>query len=80
MTGYNLLEENTDNLEALLRKNKSCITSSSTTSSAVMLVTPAPTATTAMATTLHDYTLLLPTCPLGPLSTQELETLSFALV
>ena len=80
MTGYNLPKNYIDNLEALLRKNRSRITSSSATPPVVELVTPTPYATTAMAKTLHDYPPpLLPTCPLGPLSTRELETLSYAL-
>ena len=80
MTGYNLLENYTDNLKALLRKNGSRTASSSATPPAVELVTPAPSSTTTMDKTLCDYsTLLLLMSPLGPLSTQELETSSYAL-
>jgi hypothetical protein len=55
MTGYNLSEKYTDNPEALLRKNRSRIASSTATLSASEPVTPAPSATTAMAKTLRDY-------------------------
>jgi hypothetical protein len=80
MIGCNLLENYTDNLEPLLRKNRSHTASSSATLSASEPVIPTPSATTAMAKTLHDYSMpLFPTCPLGPLSTRELETLSCAL-
>jgi len=80
MTGYNLSKNYTDNPEALLRKNRSHTASSSATLPAVELVTLAPYATTAMAKTLCNYPPpLFPMCPLGPLSTRELETLSYAL-
>ena len=67
MTGYNLLKNYTDNLEALLRKNRSHIASSSATPPIVELVTPAPSTTTAMAKTLHDYsTPAIANMPVGP--------------
>ena len=67
MTGYNLLENYTDNLEALLRKNRSRTASSSATPPAVELVTPTPSATTAMAKTLRNYsTPAVANMPVGP--------------
>ena len=47
--------KNTDNPEALLRKNKSYTASSSATPSASEPITPIPSTTTAMAKTLRDY-------------------------
>ena len=58
MTGYNLPENYTDNLEVLLRKNRSRTASSSATPLASEPVTPAPSATTVVAKTLHDYSTL----------------------
>ena len=55
MIGYNMPKNYTGNLEALLRKNRSRTASSSATPPAVELVTPAPSATTATAKTLYDY-------------------------
>jgi len=55
MTGYNLPENYTDNPEALLRKNRSRTASSSAAPTIVELVTTVPSATTAMAKTLRDY-------------------------
>jgi hypothetical protein len=55
MTDHNLLDNYTENLEALLRKNRSRATSSSTTPPVVEPVTPAPSATIAMAKSLRDY-------------------------
>ena len=67
MTSYNLSENYTDNPEALLRKNRSHIASSSATPPIVELVTPAPSTTTAMAKTLHDYsTPAIANVPIGP--------------
>jgi hypothetical protein len=67
MTHYNMLKNYTDNLEALLRKNRSHTASSSTTPSVVELVTPAPSTTIAMAKTLCDYsTLAVANVPVGP--------------
>ena len=67
MTGYNLPENYTDNLEVLLRKNRSRTASSSATPLVVELVTPAPLATTAMAKTLRVYsTPAIANMPVGP--------------
>ena len=55
MSGFDLPNNYTDNLETLLRKSRSRTTSSSATPSTVEPVTPAPSATTAMAKTLCDY-------------------------
>ena len=68
MTGYNLLENYTDNLEALLRKNRSRTASSSTTPPVVELVTPVPSSTNAMAKTLRNYsTPAIANVPVGPI-------------
>ena len=48
----------TNNLEALLRKSRSRTASSSATPSTVEPVTPIPSATTAMAKSLRDYSTL----------------------
>ena len=57
----------TDNPEALLMKSRSHIASSSATPSVVEPVTPVPSATTAMAKTLHDYsTPAVANVPVGP--------------
>ena len=48
MSGFDLPDNYTKNPEALLRKNRSYTVSSSTTPSASELVTPAPSATTAV--------------------------------
>ena len=67
MTGHNLLENYTDNPEALLRKSQSCTASSSATSLAVEPVTPVPSATTEMAKSLRDYsTPAVANVPIGP--------------
>ena len=67
MTGYNLLENYIDNLEALLRKNRSRTTSSSITPPASKLVTPTPSATISKAKTLRDYsTPIVANMPVGP--------------
>ena len=55
MSGFDLPNNYTDNPEALLRKNRSHTTSSFATPSAVKPVTSVPSATTAMAKSLHDY-------------------------
>ena len=55
MTGFDLPNHYTQNLEALLRKKWSYSNSSSATPPTVELVTPAPSATPIMAKTLHDY-------------------------
>ena len=57
----------TANLEALLRKSRSRTTSSSATPPAVEPVTLVPSATIAMAKTLHDYsTPTVANMPIGP--------------
>jgi hypothetical protein len=67
MSGFDLLNNYTDNPEALLRKSQSRITSSSATPPAVEPVTPVPSATTAMAKTLCDYsTSTIANVPVGP--------------
>ena len=66
MSGFDLSNNYTDNLEALLRKNRSRTTSSATPP-AVELVTPVPSATTAMAKSLRDYsTPAVANVPVGP--------------
>ena len=55
MSGFDLPNNYTNNLEALLRKNRSRTASSSATSPTVEPVTPVPSATIAMAKSLHDY-------------------------
>ena len=55
MSGFNLLDNYTENPEALLRKKRSHTSSSSATLLASEPITPVPSATTAMAKTLHDY-------------------------
>ena len=55
MSGFDLPDNYTKNPKALLRKNKSHSASSSATPPTSELVIPAPSATTAMAKTLHDY-------------------------
>ena len=67
MTGYNLLNNYTDNPEALLRKSQSRIASSSATLPVVEPVTPVPSATTEMAKSLYDYsTPTIANMPVGP--------------
>ena len=66
MSGFDLPDNYTENSEALLRKSRSCATSS-TTSPASEPVTLVPSATTTMAKTLHDYsTLAVANVPIGP--------------
>ena len=55
MTNFDLPNNYTTNLEALLRKNRSHAASSSTTPPIDELVTPTPSATPIMAKTLRDY-------------------------
>ena len=55
MSGFDLPDNYTENPEALLRKGQSHAASSSATPPASEPVTPAPSATTAMAKTLRDY-------------------------
>ena len=67
MCGFDLLNNYTDNLEALLRKSRSHTTSSSATPLAVELVIPVPSATTEMAKPFHDYfTPVVANVPIGP--------------
>jgi hypothetical protein len=67
MSGFDLLNNYTDNLEALLRKNRSRTASSSATLPVVKPVTPVPSATTDMAKSLHDYsTPAIANVPIGP--------------
>ena len=67
MSGFDLPDNYTKNPEALLRKNRSYTVSSSTTPSASELVTPVPSATTAMAKTLCDYSIsAVANVPIGP--------------
>ena len=67
MSGFDLSDNYTGNLEALLRKSRSRITFSSVTPLASEPVTQAPSATTAMAKTLHDYsTPIVANVPVGP--------------
>ena len=66
MSGFDLLNNYIDNLEALLRKNRSRTASSSTTPPTSQPVTPIPSATTAMAKSLHDYsTSTIANVPVG---------------
>ena len=66
MSGFDLLKNYTNNSEVLLRKNRSCTTSSATLS-VVELVTPVPSATTDMAKSLCDYsTPAVANMPVGP--------------
>ena len=67
MTGFVLLENYVENLEALLRKNRSHAASSSATPLTVEPVTPATCTTPIMAKTLHDYsTPVVANEPVGP--------------
>ena len=67
MSGFELPDNYTVNLEALLRKSRSSAVSSSITPLASEPVTPVPSATTAMAKTLRDYsTPAIANVPVGP--------------
>jgi len=67
MSGFVLPENYIDNLEVLLRKNRSHTTSSFATPPASEPVTPIRSATTAMAKTLCDYsTSAIANMPVGP--------------
>ena len=67
MSGFDLLNNYTDNPKALLRKSRSLTASSSATPSVVEPVTLVPSATIAMAKTLHDYsTPAIANVPVGP--------------
>ena len=68
MSSFDLWNNYTDNPEALLRKSRSHNASSSATPPADELVTPVPSATTAMAKTLRDYsTPAVANVPVGPI-------------
>jgi hypothetical protein len=80
MTNFDLPNNYTINLEALLRKNRSHVASSSATPPIDKLVTTAPSATPIMAKTLRDYSVpTVANVPLGQLSTLAMKTLSSAL-
>ena len=65
MTGFDLSNNYIQNPEALLRKKQSRTTS--TTPRTIEPVTPAPSATTAMAKSLRDYsTPIVANMPIGP--------------
>jgi hypothetical protein len=67
MSGFDLPNNYTDNLEVVLRKNRSRTTSSSSTPLAVEPVTPVPSTTTDMAKSLRDYsTPVVANVPVGP--------------
>ena len=67
MSGFDLPNNYTDNPKALLRKNWSRTASSSATPLSVEPVTPVPSATTAMAKILRDYsTPAVANVPVGP--------------
>jgi hypothetical protein len=68
MSGFDLPNNYTFNLEALLRKNRSRIVSSSATPREVKPVTPVPSGTITMAKSLRDYsTPAVANVPIGPL-------------
>ena len=65
MTGYDLPNNYIKNPEALLRKKRSHV-ASSTTSPIDKLVTPAPSTTPVMVKTLHDYFIpIVASMPVG---------------
>ena len=67
MTGFVWPENYIDNLEVLLRKNRSHTASSSATPPAVGPVTPAPSATPIMAKSLYNYSIpAVANVPVGP--------------
>jgi hypothetical protein len=67
MSGFDMPNNYTDNLEALLRKNRSRASSSSATPPAVESFTPVPSATITMAKSIRDYsTLAVANVPTGP--------------
>jgi hypothetical protein len=80
MSGFDLLNNYTDNPEALLRKIRSRTASSSTTPPTVEPVTPAPSAISAMVKTLHDYsTPTVDNMPVGPAVNTGNKTSNFTL-
>jgi hypothetical protein len=79
MSGFDLANNYTDNPEALLRKNRSH-TTSSTTPPTVEPVTPVPSTTLHMAKSLHDYsTPAIANVPVGPAVNTGTGNLSFEL-
>jgi hypothetical protein len=67
MSGFDLSNNYTDNLEALLRKKRSRASSSSATPSVVKSFTHIPSATITMAKSLRDYyTPAVANVPIGP--------------
>ena len=67
MSGFDMPNNYTYNLEALLRKNRSRTASSSATPPTIEPVTPVPSATTIMAKSLRDYsTPAVANVPVGP--------------
>ena len=67
MSGFDLPNNYTINLEALLRKSQSRTASFSITPPAVEPVTPIPSATTKMAKSLRDYSIpAIANMPIGP--------------
>ena len=67
MSGFDLMNIYTNNLEAHLRKSRSLTASSSTTPLTVEPITPVQSATTIMTKSLHDYsTLIVANVLVGP--------------
>jgi hypothetical protein len=67
MSGFDLPNNYLDNSKALLRKNRSCTSSSSATPPVVESFTPVPFAAIVMAKSLHDYsTPAVANMPIGP--------------
>jgi hypothetical protein len=58
MSGFNLSKNFIDNPKSLLRKSRYCAASSSATPPKNEPLTPTPSATPAMARSLHDYSVL----------------------
>ena len=80
MSGFDLPNNYTDNLEALLRKNRSHTASSFATPLVVELVTTISSATIVMAKSLRVYSIpAVSMCLLVPLLTRVPEILSYAL-
>ena len=67
MSGFNLPANFNSNLEALLRKKRTCAISSSATPLTVEPITTAPSVSTTMARSLRDYsTPAVANMPVGP--------------
>ena len=67
MSGFNLPTNFNSNPEALLRKNRTRVVSSSTTPLTVEPITPTPSFSTTMARSLRDYsTPVFANVPVGP--------------